>query len=771
MRAGLLVVTSLALWSCREQVAVVTADCPGALLVQDIACDGACRVDAEQTVFAQDTDECRFVRWEGSCGDVPLCRARDTGGRASFERIAWPLTVDLSAAPNFTATIEPGATRCEARCDVWVPVGEAFSVRAVGPVGQKPGFAGDCSSIADTCSGVSDRARTVRVRAEGDEISLRLVANGEGVVTLDAPATTCSANQTCVARVTRGSTVTARAVASAGQMLQGWSRAECTDATCSFRATADDELVATFIPTRRLQLAQSGGVGGVRINGVSYALPVDQQLARGTVVALVAEPAADDVLFRFEGLPCETPRVIDECRFNLVDDVTGLVRFHRLFQWASGGWNAVLGSLMAVDGGALALVTANRDLPVLGLQVNRAGDGLLLVDADGGTQVVQRGDLEGAATVFRGVADTIWISGAGRSSSPNAARVEFSWGVFDAGVDVRRPGAGHPYFLRLNQQYEVEFANLVTLPPTDGDLALPSGPLVLSETSAHGVLRWSGAFDGGSSPEGVGVWDSSFNLERFTSFARRPTDVTHAGATSWQVSRYVAPSTSVGNCQVTGQGVSVLARLDANGECVAAAASAAIDGGASIGSLTLARGSDDEVHVFEKWSSQTSAGLHGVRLTAWSQTLQVLHERELRLDPIGVADPLGIVFAHVMGDWLVFSIDVAAFRTDVLTVGEVQVRCPPSSTGDDRLLVRQRRDTGEIDWAVCLLGTDNGVDRFGTTGQFQRSVVIGDGQLITAAVGRAEPDAGATFRVGSTVLPSNGTQSLYFMMLTPPLAP
>lgn len=748
---------------CREVLTVATADCPGALSVRDVPCEETCRADSEATVFAQDTEACRFVRWEGSCGTSPLCRASETGGRAIFERIAWPLTVDLSAAPNFTATVTPSGRRCEATCEVWLPVGADFSVQAVGPVGQKPGFSGDCASIGDTCSGIADRARTVSVRTEGDDVSLRLVSIGDGVVTLEAPATTCGANETCVAKVTRGSTVTARASANVGNLLQQWSRGDCSGATCSFRVTQADELSATFIPSRRLQLQQMGGVGGVRINGVSYALPVDEVLPRGTVVELLTEPAPDDVLLRIEGLPCETPRVIDECRFSLVDDVSGLVRFHRLFQWATGGSSAYFAGFVARDdGGVLVAVAGSHDIQVGGPSAYQTGEGLYSLDADAGLTLLERGSVRELSAVFQGMDGQLWLTAHPRAAVGEST-ISLWWGGFDAGVPVRNSTGTHTYFLRLDAQFQVDAMQIMPLSSSDGLMTMPGHEApIFRETKMLSGLWWSGSYDGGISPSGIASWTADLELQSFEVQPSRLEDVAEVGGAVFSSSAAPVGGQFSASCAVGSDSRGVLARVDDEGRCVLAVGTGQSDGGAASRDSAIARGVATEVHLLE-------SERYSLRLSAWTPSLQMMHSRAVEWLPVSAGESAGIPHRPMaFGDYVVGSIIVKHDGPMVLTAGETRVRCLGATRS--QVLFRQRRSDGVIDWAVCLAGEDSGVRRFsGLQREFMTSLPAFGG-VLTAEVATAARDAG-TFHVGSSVLPSNGSRSLYFTLLTPPLAP
>lgn len=748
--------------ACVERVSVAPADCPGVLSVSDVACEGACHVDGEATVFAQDSQACRFVRWEGSCGESPLCRAADTGGRAHFERIAWPLTVDVSAAPAFTATVSPGGVRCDATCEVWLAVGTDFSVRAVGPVGQKPAFAGDCASVGDTCSGVANRARTVSVRTQTDEVSLRLVASGDGVVTLDSPAATCAANETCVVQVVRGETVTARATANMRQQLQGWSRSECSGATCSFRVTQPDELVATFVPTRRLQLSQAGGVGGVRINGVSRSLPVDEALVRGAVVELVAAPAPDDVLLRFEGLPCESPRVIDECRFALLEDVSGLVRFHRLFQWAIGGSSTEFAGFAVRPEGVLAAVTNSQDINV-GAPGFRTGEGLYLVHEDAGMTLVRQGSVRDTAGLLVGAQDKLWMFAQPRAL-PGETSMPVWWGGFDAGVAVRRTGAGHPIFLGLDDQLGVDVMQTLSLSASDGNPDVVEwGSVIVRESSIFSPMWWVGEYDGGVSPSGVAKWSSGFELQSFVVQPSRLKDLAVVAGAMFSVSAAPVDGHFSAGCVVSPGFLGVVARLNEAGECVQLAGTNSLDGGWLSGRAAIARGSSAYVHALE-------SERYALRMTAWTQGLQFMHSKAIVWSPWRVQDgasPTQVPL--VMGEYVFGSVDIRHSEPIEVLVAEVRVRCPGTETS--RLLFRQRTVDGAVDWATCLVGKQGAVERFGGFEYTGENAVRAFGGVLMAETAREAGDTGATFNVGSSVVPSKGARSLYFMLLTPPLEP
>src|SRR5688572_8698527 len=119
---SLALTVALSMCACEAPRTIGVEGCPSAqLLIDGVTCSASCAApSAEDIIETRNTDECRFVEWAGSCATIPACRAKDTGGTARFERIAWPVTVDLSDAPGFQAQISTSDAGCTETCQRFV---------------------------------------------------------------------------------------------------------------------------------------------------------------------------------------------------------------------------------------------------------------------------------------------------------------------------------------------------------------------------------------------------------------------------------------------------------------------------------------------------------------------------------------------------------------------------------------------------------------------------------------------------------------------------
>lgn len=754
---------SLIVLGCNERTLIEREGCEGQILVDGVDCGSPCEVAATVELTAVSTEECRFVSWGGTCGSTAVCRGNATSGRAIFRRTSWPLHVDLLNAPGFSAVLSTGET-CTSLCDFFVPVGETFTLQAVAPSGARGVWSGDCDSVNQgECIGTSSRERTVRLHGEADLLPVRLTVVGAGSVTIGS--LTCGPNRICELQTPRGTEITAAASPEPGNAFIGWSRRECSSSTCAFVPLDPVDLSANFVPLKSISLTARGS-GDVSVNGSRLSLPGVREFPVGTTLSLAALPQSDHVLFRFEGLPCRVPRVIDECTFELNDDVAGVVAFAHLHQWSVGGWNATLNSIEPAAVGAVVSLKANSALPDLGA-TQTARDVLVQVRADAGIAVLQKGQLPGFGPVaFRGVADRWWLASTLQPTA-GATTVGFSWGSFDGGVNVRRPGAGQPVFLRLNAVFEVDAVTVVPLAPAEQEFRWSQsiGPPIITETHVLHRLQWARDTDAGSVGVGRATWDEGFGLTDFLGESS-DADMARVGALNVMVSAVAGSSFRLDSCSLSnaGDALTAVSVLGADGTCLSSrVGSLRLDGGAvTLPQPTLVRDSD-QVAWFEESGSFLNAQLRYVGMNATLATPLWQHS-------ITAAPPARNMRASALrhGSFVFSFINVEHDAELVASSGDVHLRCPPALLRSSLVILRHRAD-GSADWGTCLAARSGDVARFTRMGLAPyglRPVNALGGVLIGQS---AQSNVDGTFLVGSTSLSLTGGWSVYLMLLTPPL--
>lgn len=756
----------LALAGCgRESAEIPRLGCDG-VLIGATCDDSGCRAPWGNLVEGADTEFCRFVGWQGECRAGRACTiSHDTANAiAVFERLAWPLDLRIEA-PFTEVVVQPLGTRLTEDARVPVPVGAVYQLEGRAPVGRRAIFVGDCRPEGERCFVEGDRPRLVTVRDEADLLEVTVAVEGGGEVA--AGEWRCGADSTCLLRILRGQTVQLEASAQQGFVFGSWNRAECGSATaCSFQVTAPITVSASFVPLRRLSLSVDGEPGAVDVNGVTVSLPAVVDLPANAVVLLRARPSVADVFESFSGLPCEMPRFVDECRFPLAGDLAGVLRFHRFFQWASGGLAGVgYETMTPTDGGV-----------VIGLSYEAARDPLRLLDGgtginfatlrlneDGGMSLSAMALLPRPSLTLLiqdGQRDWWALVGA-RTGEP------VSW----AGVDA---GCGGPvlegYFagrldaqlqpLPLVRQLDVSAAGrslLLSHQSTFVSGAMGRSSLALGAT-VGGVLPDSGVLSQGvlvaagdlTSPAyvplGVGLWPAvASDGERHWALSQ-----------VWNLAGHAAPC---GRAVAAADGL-VLSQLAPDGSCLASSSVVPFLNGDRPAPAALVRVTDGLVGIAEFTRSD---GTNWVEVLDVDDSLTPRWRTAVRGNPNlsygGPSTALAMKTEHEVWSYVSWWIRPGGVSVDI---DGLRVRCDGEQTNALLLVRHDRRLSGRATWAHCLTDA-SATNRFAAAANFTR---FADGVLLTArpAVGLV---SSRDYQYGSQTLrvEANAEVLLY---LTPP---
>lgn len=743
-----------------------------AALIGSVCETWGCRASAGTVLEAADSEYCRFVGWQGACGSERQCLVSAGAGPmvAVFERVAWPLDL-VFEAPFVEVSLRPGTTRVAATTRLPVAVGATYRLEPVAAVGRRPVLSGDCRWEAGMCWIDGDRSREVRVGDEVDTVDLEVEVAGQGEVVVAERR--CGPAATCTIAVVRGQLVTLEALPAAGHAFVGWSRGECAGArTCQVRVDSTMRVQARFVPLRTLALEARGPAGRVEVNAVSHALPVSLVFPDGTDVQLKVRPAPDDTVEAIDGLPCATPRRVDECGFALRSDQAGSVRFHRLFQWVTGGVAGVrYGPPAQADAGV-----------VLGLFYDGLRDPLRLTD--GGTAInsaTVRIELDGGSS-FAPLAILPSVAGSPRpffvmqdgegswwAILSVAAGERLAWAGVDAGLEVARPTgvlagrldeALRP--LPLVRQFNVTDSDrrVFVVPPW-------SRPEVAPASVVMGAYLAPTVSDGGALPQGFVISTADLATSTYVGLGvgnQWPAAVSSDGDQHWAASQAWGLGNSAAPCgrPVGTSDALVISRFDGAGACQASALASSQLPGEFSRPLWLERAPGGLVVFADK---RTSAGLAALEFAEFDNALLPRWRKAIR--PGATSLTLGgflgrPIFKNVDEFWL-----VSLWRTPAggleLDAAGLAVRCEGDQTSSLLLTRHDRRFDGRATWGVCL--TDPSMNsRFDT----MTSGVVSLGQGLLLGL---RPNVGAAasrdFAYGSQLLPvqSGGEVLLY---LTPP---
>ncbi|MDP1827907.1 MAG: hypothetical protein Q8L48_31830 [Archangium sp.] len=702
--------------SCSLEVRT-EGECVGHLEVRGQECqDGVCPASPDEMITALDVEGCDFVSWSGSCGPTRGCPAKDAG-RATFARRAWPLRVDSSAAGPLSVQVLPSGADCSSSCDLLIPVGEHAEVVSAPASGFAPAFAGDCDTTTETrCSVLADRPRVVTVTAAATpQVHLRVEVDGLGSVR--TPSATCREAAPCDLFVARSSTLSLEAMPDDPVATVVWVPAVCPPGpACMLTLAADLELRVVFSSPLTLSLVGLGP-GSVRVNGADHQLPFRASLDAGQLVRIEAVPEVDDVVAGFDGLPCQSERVVETCEFVLDASMQGTISFQRFFQWARGGWSGeVTDVVVRSDGGVLMLGKYQNS--GFGLPFSSALQSVVIaLDEDAGVSRLSSSTYGFDSSNFLELPDGgLWLSGGIVSHRPPGPGLRVMWGPVDAGSTGSSLQTSDRALIEFDERrFEPIRATVWDFATVSQVTSVGRGPVLQGTEGLLTAFSVNGALDGGQEQlTTIAALDSDLTLRSDEAVASSvPVDLARYPFGIVSLSLHDPSAPAVGSCTVASpEAVPVLTYVNASGSC--GASFPASDAG--VGSYSVGTLSRDSAEPYF-----TSVSLHSLPLRGPGTQIATgfahvhAHDASLRQRWITTLEPLidvspqqpitGIAPTEVMmwqGRVLALFTGQGTGVTGYRAANGLTVRCDPAA--DSRLLMTLHDpSTGELEWGFCFL--------------------------------------------------------------------
>lgn len=250
----------------------------------------------------------------GCTGTATTCTVTmDAAKTVTATFVDYPtLTVTKTGTGTGTVTSAPAGLSCGATCTRDFPIDSAVTLTAAPAAGSAfTGFTGCATTpTATTCTVTMDQAKTVTARfIVPRTLTVTRTGNGSGSVTSAPAGITCGAD--CTEDYDNGTSVTLTAVPVAGTTtFTGFTGSGCsgTATTCVVTMDAAKAVTARFILTpRTLTVSKDGtGEGTVTSNPTGIACGADctQDYDHGTLVSVLANPAAGSTFAGFTGAGC-----------------------------------------------------------------------------------------------------------------------------------------------------------------------------------------------------------------------------------------------------------------------------------------------------------------------------------------------------------------------------------------------------------------------------------------------------------------------------------
>lgn len=329
-------------------------DCVGAVRFRNSLCTRAtCSIAPGADMVAEDVDGCVFVSWSNQCSTARGCQFEE-GLSARFKRIAWPLTIDATGAPNTRVSVNDAL--CGGSCMHLVPVGLPATIRAESELGYRPSFAGDCVQRGTgECVVAGDRPRFVLITEE-EQATVEVEVRVEGPASVEVGANRCTSGMPCRFMVTVGTQLHLIASSVADVDFQWGGAPGCIDGR-DCRVVASDSIAITLRAVAMATLSVSkSGEGSIAIDGIEYQAPVVVRRPVGSSVTIRAMPSAGFAVSGFRDLDCLRDRLVDDCTVTIGAPAWGTVVFERFVQWALPLHGEVT-DLAAADGSVLLAAT------------------------------------------------------------------------------------------------------------------------------------------------------------------------------------------------------------------------------------------------------------------------------------------------------------------------------------------------------------------------------------------------------------------------------
>ena len=240
------------------------------------------------------------------------------------------LTVTKTGTGSGSVTSAPAGITCGADCTEDYDNGTSVTLTAAPAAGSAfTGFTGCATTpTSTTCTVTMDQARTVTARfIVPRKLTVTRTGNGSGSVTSAPAGITCGAD--CTEDYDNGTSVTLTAVpVAATTTFTGFTGSGCsgTATTCVVTMDAAKTVTATFILTpRALTVTKDGtGAGTVTSNptGISCGENCTKNYDHGTLVSVLANPAAGSTFTGFTGAGCSGTDTVCQVQMTQAAEVT-----------------------------------------------------------------------------------------------------------------------------------------------------------------------------------------------------------------------------------------------------------------------------------------------------------------------------------------------------------------------------------------------------------------------------------------------------------------
>ncbi len=219
-------------------------------------------IDTMVTLTAEPANGSTFEGFAGACTGMTCTVTMDQARSvtASFDGIAYPLTVTNGGTGGGVVTSMPGGIDCGATCSASYGPGTVVTLTAA-PAGNSlfGGWSDACAAqgTTPTCDVTMDMAQSVGAQFDINAVALTVNVNGDGRIVSTPVGIDCPGD--CDEAFTPGTMVTLDATANPGSGFAAW-QGDCagSGASCMITAMAGSAATADFLPSTELPLPADG---------------------------------------------------------------------------------------------------------------------------------------------------------------------------------------------------------------------------------------------------------------------------------------------------------------------------------------------------------------------------------------------------------------------------------------------------------------------------------------------------------------------------------
>jgi len=207
------------------------------------------------TVAATPDASSEFAGWNGACSGASTCQVTMDADRQAIATFTTKPSLTVSISGNTAAvgrvTSAPPGIDCQlpqgaGSCQSYFSTGTSVTLTAAAGTGTSfDGWSGPCSG-KNSCTVTMNADQNIGGSFTGPPtISVTPGGNGAGTVTSTPAGINCPSSQ-CSSVFPSGTTVSLTASAASGSGFDGWSGPCSGTGSCSFTATSDQNVMATF---------------------------------------------------------------------------------------------------------------------------------------------------------------------------------------------------------------------------------------------------------------------------------------------------------------------------------------------------------------------------------------------------------------------------------------------------------------------------------------------------------------------------------------------